>query len=201
MADQGASASFILIFFLKEIRTHLPTVLAKKISPSLNYHHVLGDPWLTCVQSAKLDVFLQIRHGASIILRNMNWMVTEEDLKALIIGRRVLEFAGCENKDTLLAVHDKLEDDIDVTNNRKENGNEKENEGVTADLYGKSVFYRGSHVQEDGLRDEVLYVKVCLQRIGGVFQRRRRERSVRGKNRKAGANHKSKQVCIQNKAE
>lgn len=146
MADQGAKGNFILASFLDEIKKHLPSVHTEKLSPSLIYRNVTGDPCLPCTQSVKLVVFLQIRHGTSLILQNINCKITDEDLKTPIIGRRVLEFLGCDNKHMLMAEYDELGDDIDVAEKLKENGNEEENESVIAVLYGESVFHRGGHV-------------------------------------------------------
>lgn len=72
---------------------------------------------------------MKFRHGTSIILRNVVWNVIEEDLPTPIIGRRALESLGCDNREIVLAVRDKLDSNIDVENVLKQDGSEENKEG------------------------------------------------------------------------
>lgn len=69
-----------------------------------------------------MDVFLSIRHGTSLILRNIVWKVTEEDFKLPILGRRVLESLGSDNREILSAARDKFRDNIDIEKRLIEDG-------------------------------------------------------------------------------
>lgn len=60
-----------------------------------------------------------------------------------------------------MAARDKLGDDIDVTEELEEDGNEKENKAVIEALYGESLFHREGHDEDDVLKDEDVYVNLC----------------------------------------
>lgn len=126
MADQGADANFISASFLEEIKNYLPSWQMEELSLSLIFPSVTEDPCIMCAQSIFLDVFLQIRHGTSLIPRNINWKLTDEDLKTPIIARNVLESLGCDNRDMLLAAPNMMRDDINVSEKLNQNGNKEE---------------------------------------------------------------------------
>lgn len=122
------------------------------------YRDVTGNPCITCYCTVKSDVFLQIRHGTSLVLRNITWRVTKEQIKTPIIGRRVLESLGCDNRAMLLAARDRLGDNIDVIERLVEDGNEEEADSTIAALYGDALFHQGGIIDNDGLYKEDVYV-------------------------------------------
>lgn len=158
MADQGTDANFISASVLEEIKKHLPSLQVKKLSPSLICGNVSEDPCNTCAQSVFLDVFRQIRQGTSIVRRITNWKTSGESRKTPIIGRKVPESFGCDNRDMLLNAHNKMGYAIDISEKLNQDENEEEHEGVVASLYGESVIHSGVHAEDNGLRNEDVYV-------------------------------------------
>lgn len=114
MADQGTNVNFISEALLEAIVETEPSMVPVKLRPSQVYRNITGDPCHTCHQVVKLDVYLHTRHGTSLILHNIIWKVSKEELRTPIIGRRVLESLGCDNREMLMVARDKLGEDIDV---------------------------------------------------------------------------------------
>lgn len=141
IAAQGANASFILASFLEKLKELLTSRPEEKHGPSLIYRNVSVDPCITCAKLVFLDVFLQIRHRSSLILRNVNWKITNENRTTPTIKRGVLEFLACDNRRMFLAARNRMGDDIDVSEKPIQYVNEEEHEGVMAALYGESVFH------------------------------------------------------------
>lgn len=113
---------------------------------------------VACSKKVTLDVYLKIRHGSSLVLRNIEWKVAKEDVSVPIIGRRVLESLGCDNGKMLMAARDKYGEDIDVSHRLPHDGNEEESSGNIAALFGESVFHNSGNVEEDGIITE----EVCV---------------------------------------
>lgn len=88
MADEGADAKFIFESLLETIIKNAFSVVLERLRRSQVYRNVSGDPCLTCHLLVKSDVFLHIRHGTSLILRNIIWKVSNKELQILIIGRK-----------------------------------------------------------------------------------------------------------------
>lgn len=55
-----------------------------------------------------------MRHGTKCILRYISSKVSKEAIDLTIIGRRVIEFIGCDNRAMFQAARDKLGEEIDV---------------------------------------------------------------------------------------
>lgn len=158
LADQGADVNFISSRQFKEIQQKKPTIHPKALLPTQIYRSVTGNPCLICKMSVDMNVFLQIRHASSLILRNVSWKITEEEIPSPIIGRRVLESLGCDNREMLLAARERYGDNIDVANRLQQDGNEEESEGKMAALFVDSVFHNGGQIEDDGLDDEDMYI-------------------------------------------
>lgn len=200
MADQGADANFMSARLFKEILQKMEKVHEKSLQPPQIYRGITGDPCLTCERAADMDVFLKIRHGSSLILRKINWKITNEDIPSPIIGRRVLESLGCDNREMLMAARDKYGDDIDVADRLATDGNQEENEGTIAALFGESVFHSSGQIEEDGLEDEDVYVDLGDDRIEDIedeLQKRIAEAVSNGLSRKG--EKKLEEIIQQNK--
>lgn len=52
------------------------------------------------------DIQLKIRHGTTLMLRGVDWLVSDIDSEQVIIGRPLLDAIGCSNRDMLTAVCD-----------------------------------------------------------------------------------------------
>lgn len=91
-----------------------------------------------------------------MILRNINWKLTNEEIASPILGRRVLESFGCDNRAMSMAARDRYDDDIDAEDQLKRDGNQEESERTLAALFGKSVFHNHGQVEDDRIgRDDV----------------------------------------------
>lgn len=95
-----------------------------------------------CECEVRLDVFLRIGHGSSLIFRNIVLKVSNESVQTPIIGRRVLESLGCDSREMLMAARVKDGGDIDVTERLSQDGN-KDMSGKIAALFGELVFHNG----------------------------------------------------------
>lgn len=103
---------------------------------------VTGDLCLTCSETITLVVCLRIRHGASLVLRNIELKVAKKSVSTPIIGRRVLESLRCDNHEMLTAMRDKYCEYIDVASRLAADGNEETGEGVEniAALFGEPIY-------------------------------------------------------------
>lgn len=140
MTDQGADAKFISSRMLKEIKHKQPEIHQKELIPEQMYRDVTSAPCLTCKPAAEMDVFMHTQHGSKLILRRITWRITEEDTPRPILGRRVVESLGCDNREMLIAAQDRNGEDVDVVERRKEDENNEESDGMIAALFGKAVF-------------------------------------------------------------
>lgn len=62
---------------------------------------------ISCSNQIQADINLRIRHGSSLLSRNVIWLVSEEKAsKAAIIGRPLLKIIACNIKKLLQAVVD-----------------------------------------------------------------------------------------------
>lgn len=98
MADHGAFANFISSKFLQKLMKESDSFRSQDLKPTQTYWNLAGDTCLKCHQFVKLDVHLQIRHGTSLLLRNITWKGTVEELQIPIILRWVLESFVCDNR-------------------------------------------------------------------------------------------------------
>lgn len=109
----------------------------------------------------KLDVYLNIRHGLNLILRNIEWKITEQLIPTFLKGRRVLESLGCDNQKTVLAARDRYGSDVDIKARLMDGGNAEESSGEIAALCGKSVFHKGGALENDGMEEDNSCADFC----------------------------------------
>lgn len=93
-----------------------------------------------------MDVFLQIRHGSSLILRNVNWTITKEELPSPILGRTVLKSLGCDNLDMLTAARDRYGGYICMAEHLRKGGNDEESDEMIAILFKEFVIHSDGQV-------------------------------------------------------
>lgn len=158
MADQGADANFISEHLASSVEHEMGNTLWTHLNPAQIYRGVTGESCLTCNGQLKLDIFLRVRHGSILIIRNIEWKVTKENIHIPMIGRRVLESLGSDNSEMLMAARDNYEEDVDVTVRLTKDGNEYNCSGNIAALFAESIFHTGGNVDNDGLEYEDVYV-------------------------------------------
>lgn len=147
---QGADTSFISAELFREIIKKVGRLNAKSVQPLQINRGVTGDPCLTCVGVADMNVFLKIRNGSRHILRDVNWKRANEDIPSPTIGRRVLKTLVCDNRETLLAARDRYGDSIDVADCPAKDGNQKESKRTIVPWFGETVFHNGGQIEDVG---------------------------------------------------
>lgn len=92
IAEQEDDASFIFIKLLDEIKQEVGSIHQETRNPPHKFCTITGDLCLACASSVKLDVFVQILHETRLVLRTIQWKVTEKNITPPIIGQKVFEF-------------------------------------------------------------------------------------------------------------
>lgn len=64
----------------------------------------------------------------------------------------------CDNRGMLLAFQEKYGSDVDVKNRVKADGNEEEQFGSIAVLFGELLFHNAGAIKNDGLENEDIYI-------------------------------------------
>lgn len=97
-----------------------------------------------------------MRHGKSLVLKNVERKVARETVSISNIRRRVLESLRCDNEETLTAARDKYVEDIDIASRLEANENEelKQRHGNIAALLEESALHNNGEMENDGLINE-----------------------------------------------
>ncbi len=72
------------------------------------------DAYIKCTHTATIDVELHVRHGTTLILRNLKWLVTEQRVREPLLGRPTLEALGLNTANILAAAADKHGGEVDA---------------------------------------------------------------------------------------
>lgn len=122
MANQGADTNLVSAAFLKDIQKHDPKLFIQNLHLPHTYESIPSE-WCVTWRDGNNGCTSKTTQGAYLILRNKIWKVSREEIDPLIIGRRVLEPIGCDNRAKLEAAHEKLTDDVDVADKLEHDGN------------------------------------------------------------------------------
>lgn len=98
-------------------------------------------------QEVRADINLRIKHGTALVLRNVNWMISEKAKDGFIIGKPPHQSLVISNRDVLFATFDKLGTFID-TEHMEMNEMHKAR-GNIASLLEKGIYHRAD-ASEDG---------------------------------------------------
>lgn len=69
---------------------------------------------LVFLKQDRLDTELHIRHGSSLLLRNLVWLVTERYVTTPLLGRPILEALGINTRELLAAAADRFSGSVDA---------------------------------------------------------------------------------------
>lgn len=69
---------------------------------------------LVCTKSVSVDTELHIRHGTTLRLRNLKWLVTDQRVSDPLLGRPILEALGLNTRDLLAAAADQFCGSVDA---------------------------------------------------------------------------------------
>lgn len=89
------------------------------------------------------------------------WKVAEELIQSPIIGQRVLESLGCDNKKMLATLCDLYQGKISVKREIEEDGNLDEEDTQIAALFDDSIFPKDGQIEDEGLEDRDLFVELA----------------------------------------
>lgn len=120
MTNQGAKTDLISSKLLSHILEHGSKVTVSKLSLPHTYRSVSGEIFVRCNGRVFLDRCLKESHDKILILRNVMWKISREDVKTPIIGRRVLEYIRCDNRAILETARNKLNEEIDAAKKLQE---------------------------------------------------------------------------------
>ena len=108
LADQGSDINVIPPNVFELIASADSSLMPEDLSTVLRYSNALLDAEpLCCSRKVSLDVMLRIRHGTKMLLRGIEWLVSDKDTKYVIIGRSVLSAIGLDNRVLMAAACDR----------------------------------------------------------------------------------------------
>ena len=168
-ADNGSDANIIPPNILKQIQQSCPSLKVRKLSGPVQYGTIVKNgPKVTCRSQVRCEILLHIRHGSTLALRNMEWMVCDEEAEHVVIGERVLCALGLNNQKLLEAASDRHGNSIDVpklveaalTDEKLQNrgaGTVQSLMDITRSQIG-STYHCDAHGEEDHLEESDVYV-------------------------------------------
>ena len=71
-------------------------------------------PKVTCCQKVENQIILHVLHGNTLALQNMEWIISGDQAKIVLIGEPVLRAIGLDNKKLLEASCDRHSGTIDI---------------------------------------------------------------------------------------
>ncbi|CAN8069121.1 unnamed protein product [Agarophyton chilense] len=108
-----------------------------------------------CDKIAHADVELRIRHGTNLLLRNVEWAVSKQNAKHVLIGRPLLEALGLVTKTILEAASNKHNGIVNVPDILPQQFSSKE--GTLAKFIRDGV-YHYQHGDDGYNDDEEIYI-------------------------------------------
>lgn len=67
-----------------------------------------------CKKEAVIDADLKIRHGSSLLLRNVSWLVTDQQVETPLLGRPIQEALGLNTRQLLESAADSFAGSFDA---------------------------------------------------------------------------------------
>lgn len=89
--DQGAHENYLLRELLTLIKKSLPDIKEKPFNAKQVYRNVIENICPTCYISVKMEAPLRIRHGTSLVGRNIIWEIALRETETPIVVRQVLK--------------------------------------------------------------------------------------------------------------
>ena len=150
LADNGSDTNLMPPAVFKQLQEACPTLTVITLEPAHCFNPIGSGPQITCKKKAKADTQLRIRHGTKLMLRDVEWLIPEEETECTILGRPVLQAIGCDNRALLSAACDKHSGVINVPEalrKYQEDPSNKHN-GTVAAMFSMQS---GVHHSEGGL--------------------------------------------------
>eukprot|EP00171_Calliarthron_tuberculosum_P004595 IDg4595t1 len=159
LTDQGSDVNLVPPEISDLIISSHPDLKTRAVDPPAKYNSVAIGGVVICDRSFKTDIKLRIRHGTTLILRSVEWLVGDKSDNHAIIGRPLLDALGCSNKDMLSAAADRNAGVFDA--NSIPNGRDGSN-GAIAALLGEhdGVYHSAAGVDDTTEADEHVYIDI-----------------------------------------
>lgn len=217
LADQGSDVNLLPPHVLDMMRKADKSLTINVLDRTYYYSTVdKTAPSLPCSRKVKANITLRVRHAANLVMRGMEWMVSDRPVQNVLISRHVLKAIGLDNRKLLAAACDRFKGIInvpDLLQTRDEAGPQHEEGNRTrqgsihsllqdaAHEFG-STFHSQAGAEQDNLDDSNVYVDIgddpeedldaaLAERVG---QASRNGMSDKGTKKLAVLLHKHKQV-------
>lgn len=161
MADQGSDANVLPPTVLDALKKATPGLAVEELKPPHSFDFLDQSSGIVCHKRVVADVQVRIRHGTKLVLRNITWHVSDAPTKVVVIGRRVLQAIGCDNKAMLAASCDKNDGVINIPEALAADKAARASKGTIAALVDGGVFHSDEGGEEvDALDESGVYVDI-----------------------------------------
>ena len=165
--DHGTDVNLIPPTVLDQILKSKPRMKVEDLMEPLSYGAlVTNGPKVTCRRKVKNSIMLHVRHGTTLALRNMEWMVSDDNADMVLIGEHVLRAVGLDNRTFLKDACDRHGGAIDIAVlvEKFKDGEQNCDKGTIRSLIRASsvqigsTFHRDSGGDDEGMEDSDVYV-------------------------------------------
>ena len=162
LADQGADANIVGQSVLDALKAANVNFCIRDLQEPKVYTSIDEDVRVTCRQHFMADIQLKIRHGTTLMLRGVDWLVSDVDNEQVIIGRPLLDAIGCSNRDMLTAICNHNNGMIVVPDLMRRTEPVLKPTGTVAALMNdqNGVFHSAGGDEHDGLNEDDVYVDI-----------------------------------------
>lgn len=112
-----------------------------------------------CALKIQTDVYLRIRHGSALFLRNVKWKVCNEPVDTPLIGRPLLDSIGCSKQEILLSISNNNAGIIDTSELCQQSEKESTDSKVAA-LLEEAIFHSAGGCEKDGLEGDDIHIDI-----------------------------------------
>lgn len=162
LADQGADSNFIPSSIFEALRKADGNLKFSKLDAPKKFCGVNKQTLITCRATVKASIELRIRHGTKLLLRNLVWFVTNEDIDQAIIGRPVLDAIGCDNRKILASAADQNGGVIDVPSALQGRLKDKPANTIASLILHEpsGIFHSHAGREDDNIPDGKVYLEI-----------------------------------------
>ncbi|CAN8061403.1 unnamed protein product [Agarophyton chilense] len=119
-ADIGSAATLKDTSILERARKAGVDASVVKLVPPRKFEMAAKNPdgshtIIECTHAATIDTELHIRHGSTLVLRNLRWLVTPQIVDEPLLSRRLLEALGFDCQKVMQAAADRFGGSVDVS--------------------------------------------------------------------------------------
>ena len=188
LTDQGSDVNLVPPEIFMQVQQSHPDMQTRRVHPPAKFNSAAVGGVITCDRAFRADIKLRIRHGTTLIIRSVEWLVGDKSDEHAIIGRPLLDAVGCNNQEMLAAAADRnagVFDAADVANGPQDVA------GTIASLLGErnGVFHSAAGEDDDVDSDEQVYIDIGEDDDGEVdneLERRVKEAIRRGLSKRGG---------------